>query len=79
MKSLEVQKLTPGTVLDDADPAVQDIIKEVYHASKAHLPGMYQKVRTVKSVMVQRTYTYITFESFGVVRRPKGYMLGVKP
>lgn len=77
MKSEEVQKLTPGTVLDDNDPAVRDIIREVYEASRAHIPGMFQKVRTVRSVQVNRTYAYITFESYGIVRRPKGYVVGV--
>lgn len=74
---MKVESLTPGTVLDDTDPAVRDIIREVYEASKVHLPGMFHKVRTVRSVQANRTYAYITFESYGVVRRPKGYEVGV--
>lgn len=77
MKSEEVQNLTPGTVLDDKDPAVQDIIREVYETSRLHVTGMFHKVRTVHSVKVNRTYVYVTFDSYGVVRRPKGFMVGV--
>jgi hypothetical protein len=78
VKSEEVQNLTPGTVLDDKDPAVRDIMREVYKTSRTHIPGMFQKVRTVRSVQVNRTYAYITFESYGIVRRPKDYVVGVK-
>lgn len=73
-----VERLTPGTVLDDADPAVQDFIREVYHNTPTHIPGMYDKVRTVRRIEVKRKYVHVVMECYGCVIRPRGFLVGVK-
>lgn len=75
--SKAVEHLAPGTVLDDTDPAVQDFIREVYRNSEAHMPSMFQRVRTVRSVKVGRKYVAVTMQSYAIVTRPKGFEVGV--
>jgi len=76
--SLPVEYLAPGTVLDDTDPDVQNIIMEAYRNSKVHKPGMFHLVRQVRSIAIGRDYVAITLKSYAIVRRPKGYEVGVK-
>lgn len=71
--NVKFSELTPGAVLDDSDAATLAVLKDVRTNTKMLLPGMYRKIRTVKSVQKNRTYTYLTFESYAIVRRPHDY------
>jgi hypothetical protein len=70
---VKVQELTAGTVLDDRDLGVREIIREAYENCPVNKPGMYQKVREIDHVTVKTKYVYIVLACLSIVRRPKDF------
>jgi hypothetical protein len=71
-------ELKPGDVLDEEhDVAAAMVVAECRKNTKESQMFTFHKVRTVKAVQRNRTYTYVTFESYAVVRRVHNFKVEI--
>ena len=75
---MKVSELQPGMVLDENDPATREVLTWSIKRTMTSQGMRDGRFRTVREVQNLRTYTYITFESYAIVRRPKDYEVKVK-